>query len=168
MATQSLSVDLALPAVPAIQDPQLFEEALKIYNALRIVASALDDYTGQGTFTVELQISTAQVESQVVSLRSEVAELKEQLALVTSGVNWQQPGELGEITPNTVAATDLTATTINGGVTKLGITTTTTFACNGKAAQASYALPASATDLPTVITLANALKTMAINNGIGA
>lgn len=42
------------------------------------------------------------------------------------------------------------------------------FGCNGKAAQASLALGAAATDLATVITLANNLRTMAINNGTGS
>jgi hypothetical protein len=41
------------------------------------------------------------------------------------------------------------------------------FGCNGKTAQAAYALPVASTDLPTVITLANALRAMAIANGIG-
>ncbi len=45
---------------------------------------------------------------------------------------------------------------------------TTGFGCNGKTAQTAFALGAAATDLPTVITLANNLRTMSINNGIGS
>jgi len=41
------------------------------------------------------------------------------------------------------------------------------FGCNGKSAQLPFALGGAATDLATVITLANNLRTMAINNGIG-
>lgn len=42
------------------------------------------------------------------------------------------------------------------------------FGCNGKAAQASFALGAAATDLASVIALANNLRTMSINNGTGS
>ena len=42
------------------------------------------------------------------------------------------------------------------------------FGCNAKAAQTPYALGAAATDLATVIALANNLRTMAINNGMGS
>ena len=42
------------------------------------------------------------------------------------------------------------------------------FGCNGMAAQASFALGAAATDLASVITLANNLRTMSINNGTGS
>jgi hypothetical protein len=44
----------------------------------------------------------------------------------------------------------------------------TTFGCNGKAPQGSAALGAAATDLPTVIALANNMRTALIANGIGA
>jgi hypothetical protein len=41
------------------------------------------------------------------------------------------------------------------------------FGCNTKPPQGAFVLGAAATDLPTVITLANNLRTMALNNGIG-
>lgn len=41
------------------------------------------------------------------------------------------------------------------------------FGCNGASAQTEYSLGSAATDLPTVISLANNLRTMAINNGMG-
>lgn len=49
-----------------------------------------------------------------------------------------------------------------------GVTVTAGFGTNGKAAQTSLALGAAAVDLLTVIVLANNLRTMAINNGMGA
>jgi hypothetical protein len=49
-----------------------------------------------------------------------------------------------------------------------GLVVTDGFGCNGKTAQTAYSLGAAATDLASVITLANNLRTMAINNGIGA
>lgn len=42
------------------------------------------------------------------------------------------------------------------------------FGCNGKTAQTPFALGALATDLATVIVLANNLRTMSINNGTGS
>lgn len=56
-----------------------------------------------------------------------------------------------------------TAVSMPGTLTPVG-----GFGCNGKAAQTAFALGAAAVDLPTVIVLANNLRTMAINNGIGA
>jgi len=63
-------------------------------------------------------------------------------------VDWEHPGKIGAKTANTGAFT--------------------LFGCNGKAPQTSFALGAAATDLPTVIALANNLRTMSINNGIGS
>lgn len=59
--------------------------------------------------------------------------------------------------------TDLATFTDGGAATFLA-----GFGCNGKAAQTAYALGAAATDLASVITLANNLRTMSINNGTGA
>ena len=41
------------------------------------------------------------------------------------------------------------------------------FGCNGSSPQTPFSLGAAATDLPTAIALANKLRTMAINNGMG-
>ncbi len=61
------------------------------------------------------------------------------------------------------------AFTINaaGAISAAAFVATTGFGCNGKAAQTPFTLGVAATDLATVITLANNLRTMAINNGIG-
>lgn len=45
---------------------------------------------------------------------------------------------------------------------------TTGFGCNGKTPQTAFTLGAAASDLATVITLANNLRNMSINNGTGA
>ena len=49
-----------------------------------------------------------------------------------------------------------------------GDVTTEKFGTNGKSAQASFALGAAATDLPTVIALANNIRLALIANGIGS
>jgi hypothetical protein len=59
--------------------------------------------------------------------------------------------------------TDLFTFTDGGAATISGA-----FGCNGKTAQTSFALGAAATDLASVITLANNLRTMSINNGMGS
>ena len=61
---------------------------------------------------------------------------------------------IGGVTPSTLRGTTVTATGA--------------FGCNGKTAQTAFALGAAATDLPTVITLANNIRTALINNGIGS
>lgn len=74
------------------------------------------------------------------------------------------PPAIGNTTA--AAATFTTLTAGNTGVAAL--TTSAGFGCNGKTAQPSAALGAAATDLPTVITLANNMRTALINNGIGS
>ena len=59
------------------------------------------------------------------------------------------------------------ALSASGAVTALSVTASSGFGCNGRTAQAAYSLGAAATDLASVITLANNLRAMAINNGIG-
>lgn len=52
--------------------------------------------------------------------------------------------------------------------TNVGFKVALAFGCNGAAPQTAFALGGAAVDLPTVIALANNLRTMAINNGIGS
>ena len=47
-----------------------------------------------------------------------------------------------------------------------GLTVVGAFGCNAAAAQAAYAVGNAATDLPTVVALANLLRTALLNNGI--
>lgn len=49
-----------------------------------------------------------------------------------------------------------------------GLAVNAGFGCNTKTAQAAYALGAAATDLPTVLTLANNLRNLCIGNGTGS
>jgi hypothetical protein len=63
---------------------------------------------------------------------------------------------------------DTTGLTTWGYFNATGLTVNLGFGCNGKLPQTPVALGAAATDLPTVIALANNLRTMAINNGTGS
>lgn len=44
---RELSVNLGLPAQPLTDDPKLFVELIKVYNAIKIIAAALDSHTGE-------------------------------------------------------------------------------------------------------------------------
>ena len=70
------------------------------------------------------------------------------------GKTWAIPDPIGATTPNTIVGSTVTATGA--------------FGCNGAAAQTAYALGGAATDLATVIVLANNLRTMSRNNGTGS
>lgn len=99
---------------------------------------------------------------QVDAVRAELAKLRKRVegAELQAGfrdpfrVNWDRPGAIGAKKAATGTFTTLTATGA--------------FGCNGKAAQTSFTLGAAASDLPSVITLANNLRSMAINNGTGS
>lgn len=66
------------------------------------------------------------------------------------------------------AATSTPAVQLVYTASSTGFKVALAFGCNGAAPQGAYALGAAAVDLPTVIALANNLRTMAINNGMGA
>lgn len=163
MAGLSSSIDLGLPAHPNTQDTELYNELSTIYNAIRLLASGLDSYTGEGTLQVEAQLSASQTDSTIAVLKQRIADLEEQIATLT-GVNWAQPGDIGTTNPASVSATTLSAS----AGSSLSDTTVGKFGANGKAAQAAVVLPANAVDLATALTLVNAIKAALIANGIGA
>lgn len=43
---KELSFQLPIPLAPLTENPELFQEVLRIYNAIRLVAYKLDSYTG--------------------------------------------------------------------------------------------------------------------------
>lgn len=228
-STAQYTVNLGLPAIPESVDPKLFPELVRIYNALNLLAQALDTYTTDGTLTISVQTIKNILEG-TVDTSAELAELNK--TVKTYVVPWATPGTIGSITSNTgkfttlesvstvvtgatgvipvsiTAATGAQAMQLHGrvadnlayieflpnsgagyggaiysdGITKLvltsqngtdaavitnnGLKVLNWFGCNGKAVQSSFALPAASTDLPTVIALANAIRTALINNGI--
>lgn len=69
-ASSQSSVNLGLPAVPETTDSKLFQELVRVYNAIRILAQGLDDYTGGGTVittveTVDIEAASAASFSQL-------------------------------------------------------------------------------------------------------
>jgi hypothetical protein len=45
-STQRFSTNLGLPATPVTNNPELWTELIRIYNAIRAIADSMDDYTG--------------------------------------------------------------------------------------------------------------------------
>jgi len=45
--SNQLSFDLGLPVIPEVKDKGLFPELLRIYNAIKITAAVVDNYTGR-------------------------------------------------------------------------------------------------------------------------
>lgn len=156
------SIDLNLPVVPSVTDPDVFEELLRIYNAIRSLALGLDDYTQGGEGLVDIQISSAIELAQLLNLKKDIQALSE--SLIPEVINWAQPGAIGSVNPNTGAFTTLSAT----DASTLADTTTAKFGANGKAAASAVVLPAAATDPATTQALANAMRTLLINFGLGA
>lgn len=104
---------------------------------------ASDANTGRFT-TVESTVATGTPPLAVASA-TQVANLN---VSALQGATWDAPAAIG-------------STTSNSGKF-------TTFGANGKAPQGAAALGAAATDLPTVITLANNIRAALIANGIGS
>jgi hypothetical protein len=48
-STQSISVNLGLPATPATTNIELLTELIRVYNAINILAQIIDQYTSQGS-----------------------------------------------------------------------------------------------------------------------
>jgi len=78
------------------------------------------------------------------------------------------PATVGTINNMSIGATTAATGRFTTLTTTGAATIATGFGCNGKTAQTAAALGAAATDLPTVITLANNIRTALINNGIGS
>lgn len=122
-------------------------------------SAAVFAVTGDVTATKQLK-STIAVGTPplVVTSTNEVLNLR--AAKATALAN---PRNIGGVQfDGTADITVATATDIGGFVVSFG------FGCNGASAQGAYSLGGAATDLPTVITLANNLRAMAIANGEGS
>lgn len=175
MTGAETSIDLNLPVTPNVLDPEMFQELMIIYNAIRSLAVGIDDQTEAGELSIHMQLLAAIASSQITQLRRELSELREELEGYKT--NWGQPGELGNNIPNVVNATNVNAENVNvtSTVTTVDVKTTTLSATgnssltdttvkklgvNGNSASGKLTLPANATDLPTAITLVNALKNL--------
>lgn len=114
-------------------------------------SSALVSVTGSLTATSQLRSTVATGTAPlVVASTTKVANLNADLL---DGGDWASPGAIGTTARSSGAFTSLSS---SGA-----------FGCNGAAPQTPAALTLPATDLPTVIALANSLRDALTANGIG-
>jgi hypothetical protein len=157
------SINLNLPATPHIADPELYEEFLRIYAAIKTLAVGLDDYTGGGTNVTDIQLDSIQLLALIVAIQVEVRKLTEAMMEQIAVVNWAQPGEIGDTTPNKITATEL----VVGTKATLPDTTVGRFGAGGKAASDPVNLPAAAIDAATTQSLVNSIRAALITKGLG-
>jgi hypothetical protein len=142
--------------------PATIEEAAATANsALAVAASALDLLAEVAAILDAMSQAPAQA--------PEPSEEAYVPAVVTPvlGTMAEQDADSVAIAGGTIEGTSVGASSAAAGrfTTLLA---TQGFGCNGASAQTPYALGPAATDLTTVIALANAMRTALINNGIGS
>lgn len=71
------TINLGLPAVPETTDPKLFQELVRVYNAIKILAQGVDVYTTDGTVTNSVAAIADQLEG-LVDNSSKLSELRKQ------------------------------------------------------------------------------------------
>jgi len=76
-AANYTTVNLGLPAVPESSDPKLFPELVRIYNAIKLLASSVDTYTKDGTLSTDLTQVQNDLES-LIDTHSRLAQLRKQ------------------------------------------------------------------------------------------
>ena len=135
-------MNLGLAALPEVSNPDTFSEFNRIYNAINKLATVLDQYTVDGDITTSfnaLVLVVNAMESDVTRMLNMRAELAKTNKLLKALT------ESVDSIPNTIPR-----------VVQLR-----------KDLQIQQALGAAAIDLPTVIVLANNLRTMSINTKLG-
>jgi hypothetical protein len=142
--------------------PATIEEATATANsALAVAASALD-LLAEVSASLEA-ISKAPAQAPETSEDTYIPAV----ATPVLGSIAEQDADSVAIAGGTIEGTSVGASSASTGrfTTLLAVQG---FGCNGASAQTSYALGSAATDLSTVIALANAMRTALINNGIGS
>lgn len=133
----SSTINLGLPDIPETSDPKLFQELVRVYNAIKLLAQFIDIYTADGTLVDQTEGALAEAASSITQLRIKLRALA---------------GEIEELPSNTATLWELRKRyyrysvpvfTVSGLLTVIGDAQVIgKFACNGKPVQASYALGA--------------------------
>lgn len=139
--TQRSTINLGLSSTPEVQDPKLFPEFVRLYNAINLLAQYIDQYSLDGT-----------VAAKVATLMTDVAAINESITNLET-----------EIEGLTNTITDLKANGVFGTLVVTG-----GFGANGTTAQLAKPTTANATDLATAIALVNNLKATLVANGISS
>lgn len=98
----SSTINLGLPDIPEIKDPQMFQEFLRLYNAIKLLAQYTDIYTADGTAITQLadtgaDIGAAHAELQKKYLRYTVPKFTVTGAFGTNGKSPQVSYSLGAV-----------------------------------------------------------------------
>lgn len=170
-------------------DRQQLAKFLPNQEAIRAFEQVFDFTTSAPTTIEEAAVlagTAAAIANQALAMLAGYAELLEQLGAAparpdhvvpddfTPAIAIPSVGTLGEQDASAVAITGgaIDDTTVGATVKASGAFTSLIaslgFGCNGKTAQTSVALGAAATDLASVITLANNIRTALIADGIGS
>lgn len=83
-STKSSTVNLQLPILPETKDPELFKALTGVYNALNLLAFALDTYTGNGDVGAMVDDSITSVTNSITAISRKTNEIKEILEEYTN------------------------------------------------------------------------------------
>lgn len=169
---------------PADASPDLTAIITEMAKTIDDIKTELARLSDQGASVAELSKDAGELEFQIAIIPDYGAALAEANKTLRSlGTMAKQNADnvaitggaidgtvIGGSTPTVGTFTDVAAQSVSSSGAILGETLQagTGFGCNGKAPQSAYSLGAAATDLATVITLANNIRTMSINNGTGS
>ena len=75
----SSTINLGLPEIPETKDPEMFQEFLRLYNAIKLLSQFTDLYTAEGTVVSQLEDTSAGTSNSVESLTASIRKLTEVL-----------------------------------------------------------------------------------------
>lgn len=82
-ASQSTSINLLLPVLPETQNPELFSELVRVYNAINLLANGIDTYTNAGTVTQ----TVSDVEDKNTILTAQLIKNNKQLKILNTALS---------------------------------------------------------------------------------
>lgn len=142
---------------------------IRAFEQLQLDASSTPSTVEEAAAAANSALALA---GQAISVLAEVASLLEQIATVPVPLSMPQDDvyvpALALPTFGSMAEQDSGAVSITGGALDGVQVAADAFACNGATPQATYPIGSAATDLPTVIALANKIRIALIANGIAS
>ncbi len=98
MPSQNKStINLLLPILPETQNPELYKELVRIYNAINLLSSGIDSSTDNGTIVSSVQSILSEVTTLVGSLDKKLKKLETKLQ-VSSVPDYSAPfGQLNKL-----------------------------------------------------------------------
>lgn len=162
-STQSVSVNLGLPASPATTNIELLTELIRVYNAINILAQIIDQYTAQGSVTsavAAIQADLVGVDSFIQGYVDNNAILTELIKVVGSGsgASTGTGATVKQTSPSITTPILDTPAVHNLTITDIGLLLNTTYSMGNNVGTGSGTL----TNAPHA---GNPTKWIAINDG---